>query len=218
MGRVIAIDGPSGVGKSTVARMLSEILGFSYLDTGAFYRTAALLFFKKNIRPEDDDHILLKSLEISEIKFEGNRVFLNGEDVSLGIRTPEIGHLSSVFSARKVVRDYLLKAQREASEDRDIIVEGRDTTTVVFPDAWKKFFMDASDAERAGRRYRQMKEIGIAATQDAADRDVRERDRRDTERDIAPLVRAEDAVIIETTGRSIEQVIDNMMDIIRSDR
>lgn len=217
MGKVIAIDGPSGAGKSTVARLLAEKLGFSYLDTGALYRTAALLFMTKGIRPEDNDEILSGTLNSSEIRFENGRVFLDGKDVSAEIRSPDTGHFSSLFSARKTVRDYLLTIQREASKNKDIVIEGRDTTTVVFPNAWKKFFMDASEGERAERRYRQLREAGIDVTEDAADTDIRDRDKRDSEREIAPLKKAADAVIIDTTGKSIEEVIDYILDIVRSD-
>lgn len=217
MGKVIAIDGPSGVGKSTVAKLIAHRLGFDYLDTGALYRTAALLFLMKSITPEDEDDVLLCALNSSEMRFEGGKVFLNSRDVSADIRTPEVGHYSSVFSARKAVRDFLLEVQRKSSLDRDIVVEGRDTTTIVFPDAWKKFYMDASGAERAMRRYRQLKKTGIDISEKSSDNDIRERDKRDMERSIAPLVKADDAIIIETTDKDIDQVVDTILKIIRSD-
>jgi cytidylate kinase len=218
MGKVIAIDGPSGAGKSTIARMLAERLGYIYLDTGALYRAVALLFIRKGIKPEDNDNILADALKSSEVRFSDGRVFLNGQDVSREIRTPEVGHYSSVFSARRVVRNFLLDVQRRASQDQDLVVEGRDTTTVVFPDAEKKFYMDASMTERAKRRYRQLTEMGLAISEEKADRDIEERDRRDQSRDIAPLVRAEDALILDTTDKSIEQVLEYILEVIGRDR
>lgn len=214
MGRVIAIDGPSGAGKSTVARILAARLGFVYLDTGALYRAVALLFLKKGIRPEDEDRVLASALEPAEICFRGGRVFLNGMDVSQDIRTPEVGHYSSVFSTRKVVREFLLGVQRNAALDNDLVAEGRDTTTVIFPRAQRKFFMDATVSERARRRYRQLKEMGLEVTEEKAERDVVERDRRDRERDIAPLKKAEDAIIIDTTDRSIEQIVGSILEMV----
>ncbi len=217
MGRVIAIDGPSGAGKSTVARMLADRLGFVYLDTGALYRAVALFFLRKGIVPEDNDRVLSETLESAEVGFRDGRVFLNGADVSRDIRTPEVGHYSSVFSARNVVREFLLGVQRNAALDNDVVAEGRDTTTVIFPGAQKKFFMDATVAERTRRRYRQLKEMGMEVTEEKAQRDVVERDARDRGRDIAPLTRAKDAIIIDTTDRSIEQIVGNILEIVKSD-
>ncbi len=217
MGKVIAIDGPSGAGKSTIAKMLAEKLGFVYLDTGALYRAVALFFLGKGIKPEDGDGILAGTLNSCEIGFKKGRVILNGSDISADIRTPEVGHYSSVFSARKVVRDFLLDLQRRASLANDLVVEGRDTTTVVFPEAWKKFYMDASIGERTKRRYLQLKEMGLDVAEEKAERDVIERDKRDQSRDIAPLARAGDAIIIDTTERSVEQILERMIELIRSD-
>ena len=217
MGKVIAIDGPSGAGKSTIARILAERLGFVYLDTGALYRAVALFFLIKGIKPDDSDAVLAEALKSAEILFDREKVMLNGKDISPDIRTPEVGHYSSVFSARKVVRDFLLGVQRKASLGHDLVVEGRDTATVIFPDARKKFYVDASVAERAKRRFRQLKEIGIDVTQEKAERDVMDRDARDQGRAIAPLTKAKDAIILDTTDRSIEQILETILDIVRSD-
>lgn len=217
MGKVVAIDGPSGAGKSTIAKMLADRLGFVYLDTGALYRAVALYFLRKGIRPEDDDRMLAAALESADVRFKGGTVFLNGVDVSRDIRTTEVGHFSSVFSARKTVRAFLLEVQRRASSDNDLVAEGRDTTTVVFPEAHKKFYMDASVAERARRRYAQLKELGMSVTEESAEKDVVERDKRDSGRDIAPLMKSKDAIIIDTTDRTIEQILDDILVIIRSD-
>ncbi len=217
MGRVIAIDGPSGAGKSTIASSLARLLGFGYLDTGALYRAAALFLLEQGVKPEDNDEALIRRLNSSGIRFYGGRVFLRERDVSGEIRTPEVGHYSSVFSARKAVRDFLLDVQRKAALDQDVVVEGRDTTTVVFPAAWKKFYLDASTGERTKRRYKQMKETGLVITEKDAERDVVGRDTRDQGRSIAPLMKAEDAIIIDTTDKSIEQVLEDILSSIRSD-
>jgi cytidylate kinase len=217
MGKFIAIDGPSGAGKSTIARSLAGRLGFGYLDTGAIYRAIALFFLEQGITPEGEDGLLLKALGSSGIRFSGGKVFLGARDVSGEIRTPEVGHYSSVFSARKVVRDFLLTVQREAASGQDVVVEGRDTTTVVFPDAWKKFYMDASPEERTRRRYLQLKEMGLAVAEGDAARDVAGRDERDRNRGIAPLVKAEDAIIIDTTDKNTDEVLEKIIEIVRSD-
>ena len=217
MGKIIAIDGPSGAGKSTIARLLAERLGFVYLDTGALYRATAFLFLEKGISPEDDDHRLLEVLESSLIRYGAGRVSVNNRDVSEEIRTPEVGHYSSVFSARKVVRDFLLSIQRNVSLQCDLVTEGRDTTTIVFPGAWKKFYMNGSQEERTRRRYRQLKKMGLPVTENGAAQDVIERDRRDLARDIAPLFKAKDAIIIDTTDKTVEEVLEFILRYVRSD-
>jgi len=157
------------------------------------------------------------------VGFKEGRVFVGGssqpsnEDVSEAIRTPEAGHYASVFSVRKVVRDFLLQIQRDAALSNNIVAEGRDTTTVVFPDAWKKFYLDATVEERARRRYLQLKESGITITMDEALRDIAERDKRDQGRGIAPLMKARDAIIIDTTDKGVQQVLKEIMEVIRSD-
>lgn len=215
MYKVIAIDGPSGSGKSTVAKLLAERLGFSYLDTGALYRAVALMFLEKEITPEDDDSILLEALNLSAIRFFNGRIFLNNRDISVDIRKPEIGQSSSVFSAKKVVRDALLRIQREAAVENNLVVEGRDTATVIFPDAWRKFYMDATTEERANRRYRQLKDMGLDITSETAQEDVTTRDNRDKSRAVAPLKKAEDAIILDTTDKTAEQVVADILELIQ---
>ncbi len=217
MGKVIAIDGPSGAGKSTVAKLLAESLGFSYLDTGALYRAVALMLRDKGIEPDDDDGMIKAVLDVTEVTFVDGKLLLNGRDVSDEIRSPEMGHYSSVFSARKVVRDFLLQVQRNAALNSDLVVEGRDMATVVFPDAWKKFYLEASVDERARRRYMQLKGKGYDISESGARKDVIERDIRDSIRDIAPLKKAEEAVLIDTSTFTIEQVLDRIFEVIRSD-
>lgn len=231
MHKVIAIDGPSGAGKSTVAKELARKLGFSYLDTGALYRAVALALREKGIEPDDSDDKILETLRGITLTFKDGKVFLKenselstlssqlfcGRDVSAMIRSPEIGHYSSVFSARKVVRDFLLNIQREAAMSSDLVAEGRDITTVVFPDAWKKFYIDASLNERAKRRYLQMRENGTEITESGAEKDVVERDARDSSRYIAPLRKADDAVLIDSSAMTVNEVLENILKIVRAD-
>ena len=217
MGKVIAIDGPSGAGKSTIAKELAKRLGFSYLDTGALYRAVALALRGKGIEPEDSDDKLKAVLIYARVNFVDGKVFLNRKDVSEEIRTTEIGHYSSVFSARKVVRDFLLDIQRNAALNDNIVAEGRDMTTVVFPDAWKKFYLDATLNERAKRRYLQLKDKGTNITEHEAEKDVAERDARDSSRDIAPLRKADDAVHIDSSVITAGEVLENILKSIRSE-
>jgi cytidylate kinase len=206
MKKVIAIDGPSGSGKSTISKRLAEKLGFQFLDTGALYRAIALHLRSANLTPESSDAEISSALEGVTVFFKNGRVLLNGRDVSDAIRTTEAGHYASVFSARQTVRDFLLQVQRDAALHEDIVAEGRDMTTVVFPHAWKKFYLDASEEGRARRRYLQLNEKGTPVTLEEAMKDVSERDMRDSRRDIAPLKRAEDAVYIDTTTMDLDEV------------
>ncbi|GAQ94184.1 cytidylate kinase [Thermodesulfovibrio aggregans] len=211
MKRVIAIDGPSGAGKSTVSREVAKSLGFLYLDTGALYRAVAYHFYKnfKNV----DDFSLLPEEEIErelikiKIHYENGRVYLSGEDISDLIRDPEVGAVTSKLSAKKVIRDFLLPLQRSFAEKMDIVAEGRDMTTVVFPDAWKKFYLDASVDVRARRRYEQLIKSGKKITFEEALKDVIERDRRDSSRENAPLVISKEAFYIDTSELTIQEVI-----------
>lgn len=217
MGRVIAIDGPSGAGKSTVAKLLSEMLSFRYLDTGALYRAVALGLIRRGVRPEADDERIAGVLGDISVKFSEGAVYLDGQDVSEAIRTPEMGHYSSVFSARRPVRDFLLPVQREAASGHDLVAEGRDMTTVVFPDAWRKFFLDATVESRAKRRYEQLRMGGVSITMEGAMEDVMERDKRDSSRDVAPLRRAEDALFIDTTDLSLEEVLKKVLAAVKAE-
>lgn len=221
MFKVIAIDGPSGAGKSTISRLIAERLGFLYLDTGAFYRAVALYLLKKGIDDKSTDEEIKETLKGVSITFKDGRVCLkesadSEEDVTDKIRTPEVGHYASFFSAKKVVRDFLLNVQKEVAKISNVVAEGRDMTTVVFPDAWRKFYLDASLDSRAKRRFLQLKEQGIEITMEDAIRDVRERDIRDSNRDIAPLRKADDAIYIDTTDLSIKEVIEKMLGFIHS--
>ncbi len=217
MKQVIAIDGPSGSGKTTVAKSVAKELGFHYLDTGALYRAIALALRTEGIQPEDTDDTIMKMLGQSRVLFQDGRVFMNGKDVSELIRSKEMDHYSSVFSARKVVRDFLLDAQRNAAFQNDLVVEGRDTTTVVFPQAQKKIFLNASLEERARRRFLQFRDKGIDISMDEARENMMDRDKRDASRDIAPLTIAPDALKVDSSNLTIEQVTTTILDFVRSD-
>lgn len=216
MGKVIAIDGPSGAGKSTIAKLIAREMGFDYLDTGALYRAVAFALRNNDIDGEDSDIKIMYVLKKTDIAFNNGRVFLNGKDVSEDIRSKEIDYYSSVFSARKIVRDFLLDAQRNAATTNNIVVEGRDTTTVLFPNAWKKIYLDASPDERAKRRYLQFKDKGVYANPEEAKRDVMERDIRDSNRDLAPLKRAENAFLLDSSDLSVEQAKEEILRFIKT--
>ncbi|MCX8026579.1 MAG: (d)CMP kinase [Thermodesulfovibrionales bacterium] len=213
MKRVIAIDGPSGAGKSTIARLLSERMGFYYLDTGCLYRAIGVYLNEKDVKDTDDDDRIIVTLKSAEIVYDGSSVFINGFNYTDLIRTPLAGHLASVFSARGVIRSFLLEYQRQFGRQYDTVAEGRDMTTVVFPDAWKKFYVDASQEVRANRRFKQMLEMGKPITYDEAFKDVKLRDERDMNRKIAPLKIADDATYIDTTHLTIYEVIDRLISL-----
>ena len=217
MRQVIAIDGPSGAGKTTIAKLVAKELGFDYLDTGALYRTVALALKNNGIELEDSDDKLKDLLDNSRIAFNNGKVFLNGKDVSEDIRSSEIDHHSSVFSAKKVIRDLLLDVQRDSALNADLVVEGRDTTTVVFPDAQKKVYLSASVEERAKRRNLQFREKGIVMSIDESRRNIIERDIRDSSREIAPLKIATDALLIDSSNLSVEQVTQKILEFISTD-
>ena len=217
MGKVIAIDGPTGAGKSTIAKLIARQLGFSYLDTGALYRAIAFALRKSGVNLEDSDERLIDVLHRTVISYSDGKVFLHGKDISDDIRSKEIDHYSSVFSARKIVRDFLFDIQRNACSAHDIVVEGRDTTTVVFPRAWKKFYLDASLEERTKRRYLQYKERGMHMSMQECMKDVIARDKRDSNRDIAPLKKADDSFVVDSSNLSIEEVQEKMIAHIKAE-
>lgn len=214
MKKVIAIDGPSGAGKSTVAKMLALELGFDYLDTGALYRAVALYLVRKGLVEDASDDAISAALKKAHVEFISGRVMMNGADVSGEIRSPEASHFASVFSARKPVRDYLLDIQRAAARYGDIVAEGRDMTTVVFPEAFRKFYLDASVEERTRRRTLELQAKGFEVDEEKIRLEIAGRDARDTARDIAPLRKAEDACFIDSTGLNAEEVFRKIMDLL----
>jgi len=217
-GIIIAIDGPSGAGKSTVARLLAERLGYLQIDTGAMYRAAALMIEQSGIDPSDSEALesFCRLLDIRFANTDGRkRVIANGADVTDLIRTPEISMLTSRLSALKPVRDALMASQRRMGSAGGVILEGRDIGTVVFPDAELKFYLFASAEERGRRRFEELAGKGDGVTLQETITDVVRRDLQDTERDIAPLRQAEDAVAIDSSAMGIEDVLVIMEDIFR---
>ncbi|MEE0839285.1 MAG: (d)CMP kinase [Acutalibacteraceae bacterium] len=214
----IAIDGPAGAGKSSLARTVANRLNFIYVDTGALYRSIGLAFLRNGIDTELNCNVEEELSKISiDIKFiDGvQHVFLNGEDVSEEIRTPKASMMASSVSAVPAVRAFLLDMQREFAEKYNVIMDGRDIGTVVLPDAQVKIFLTASDEERASRRFKELKEKGSNVTFEEVLRDMRERDYNDSHRAIAPLKPANDSVIADTTGLTIEESIELLMKIIK---
>jgi CMP/dCMP kinase len=216
MKKVVAIDGPSGAGKSTLARLIARDMGFEYLDTGALYRAVALQLMRLRVGEDASDEAIATALARTSVEFRDGRVLLNGEEVTDEIRAGEVSHYASVFSARRPVRKYLLDIQRDAAMNADLVAEGRDMTTVVFPDAYRKFYLDASIDERARRRTLELNSRGIAADERLVRIEIAERDDRDAGRDIAPLRKADDAHCIDSSGIPVEEVLRRMMGVIRS--
>jgi len=214
---LITIDGPAGAGKTTVSRGLANRLGYRYIDTGALYRGVALAVQIRGIDPENDDDLkqLCSDLSLTIVrKKEGLGLFLNGENISDRIRAPEITMLASAVSARPVVREFLLDLQKDLAREKAAVFEGRDMGTVVFPDADIKFFLDASTRTRAQRRYAEQK-TKSSQTMDEVERDIQQRDRNDSTRDVAPLKPAADAIIIDSTELDADEVVDLMVSHIR---
>lgn len=201
----IAIDGPAGAGKSTIAKMVSAKLGYIYVDTGALYRTAALYITENNIADEDIPHSLEKA-DIS-LKFIGGvqRVFLGGRDVSDLIRTPEISMAASRTSAIPAVRAYLFETQKKIARENNVLMDGRDIGTVVLPDADVKIFLTASAEERANRRFKELSEKPDCPPYEDILKDIIQRDYQDMHRETAPLKQAEDAVLVDTTSLNLEE-------------
>jgi CMP/dCMP kinase len=208
---VVAIDGPVGAGKSTVARELARVLGFDYLNTGAMYRAVAVAARYINVKESAGDHRLEKLLDSITISFEGERVLLDGKDASAEIVQPAIGDLASRLSTLPVVRARLRKLQRAAGEGGGVVMEGRDIGTSIFPDAEFKFFLTADVKVRAARRFAELAAKGAPITEAEVLKQLEERDRRDQQRELAPLRKADDAIVIDSSALSIEQVVSAML-------
>jgi cytidylate kinase len=206
MSTVVAIDGPAGAGKSTAAKLLAARLGISYINTGSLYRALALAAASSGMDPHNE--LPANFLEAQKLEFRGETLFLNDRDPGAALRSAECAANASLISKQPAVRDFLLPVQRNAAKAQWIVMEGRDIGTVIFPDAQIKFFVTASLEERAKRRLAQQGEIADGADLDSVMAEIRRRDEQDSKRETAPLRPAEDAVMVDTTGLGIEEVVE----------
>lgn len=213
--KIITIDGPAGAGKSTVAKALARKLGFAYLDTGAMYRALTLKVLRAGIPLEDEAELAAVAGE-TKIDLQGTadgvKVTLDGEDVSEKIRSVDVTNNTFYIARAARVREIMVQWQREIGRRRNVVVEGRDIGTVVFPEAAHKFYLDARDDERVQRRFKELQEKGSPVVLEDLRKDVKERDQKDFTRKIGPLKKAEDAVFIDSTDLPIEQVVQKIMD------
>lgn len=211
----IAIDGPAGAGKSTIARAAARSLGFLYVDTGAMYRAIALHLLRNHVEADQTERIkeLLADMTI-RISYSGGeqQIILNDENVTSQLRQEEVGNMASKSSANPKVREKLLQLQRDIARDNDVIMDGRDIGTFVLPNADVKVYLTASVEERAKRRYLELEEKGMDADMSKIEQDIRTRDFQDMNRSIAPLKQAEDAVVIDSSKMSIPEVMDRIVD------
>ena len=215
MSFVVAIDGPAGAGKGTITKLVGQKLNLVNIDTGATFRCVALNMLKENVGLDEEEKIE-KILEKIKIEMQPNgEIFLNGENVTHKIRENDVNNFVSPVSTIKVVRDKLLEIQREIAEGKNVIMEGRDIGTTVFPNADVKIYLDATPEERARRRVLQNKEKGIETSYEEVLENIKDRDYRDSNREIAPLRKAEDAIYIDSSEMTIEEVVDKVIDIIK---
>ncbi len=217
---IIAIDGPAGAGKSTVARILAKRLGFLYIDTGAMYRALTLKVVENNIPINDEKQIHALAAGVN-LDLRNNddgslSVILDGRDVSLDIRTARITQFVSDVAKIKEVREVLVKMQRELGKRGNCVLDGRDIGTVVFPRAQKKFFIDASAEVRVNRRFKELKGLSQNVAEDDVAKDLSNRDKIDSTREVSPLRKADDAIYIDTTELSIEQVAEKMLELCKT--
>lgn len=215
MGKVIAIDGPAGSGKGTIANILAKKYGYTYIDTGATYRCVALSILRNNIDITDEEGIinLVKTLNIDFD--ESGKTYLNNEDVSNLIRTKEVSSIVSPISSIVKVREILVDLQRKMANNKDVVMEGRDITTVVFPNADYKFYLDASVDERANRRYIQNQESGINMSYDEILENIKKRDYNDMNKPVGALKRTEEQIYIDATNLTIDEVVEKIMEYIK---
>lgn len=215
MSLVVAIDGPAGSGKGTVTKIIASKKNLQYIDTGAMYRCIALKMLEENVGLEDTEKIK-NILDNIEIDLEGSNVFLNNRDVTKQIRTVEVSNFTSPVSAIGFVREKMVDLQRALASGKDVIMEGRDIGTIVFPNADVKIYLDAKPEERARRRVEQNEKNGIASNYEQILKDIIERDTRDMTRENSPLKKADDAILVDTTSLTIDEVIDKIINIIEN--
>ena len=216
MGYNIAIDGPAGAGKSTIAKKIAKELGYVYVDTGAMYRALAIHFLKKGLKPEDTEAIKNACNDaVVTLQYEDGvqQVYLNGENVTSMLRQEAVGNMASVSSAIPEVRAQLLELQRDLAKAQDVVMDGRDIGTNILPNADVKVYLTASVEERARRRYKELQEKGVACNLEEIAHDIEERDTRDMNREIAPLRQAEDATFLDSSDMSIEEVVEAIVNL-----
>lgn len=210
----IAIDGPAGAGKSTIAKAVSKKLNYIYIDTGAMYRAIGLYYLQNEIDLQNEDLIngLIDNIKV-EITYENGlqQIILNGDNVTSLIRTQEVSNAASVVSAYKKVREKLVSLQRDLASSTNVVMDGRDIGTVVLPNATVKIFLTASTEERAKRRYKELLEKGQVVDLETIKKEIEERDYRDINRETSPLMQAEDAILVDTSSMTIEEVIDEIL-------
>lgn len=214
----IAIDGPAGAGKSSIAKLVAKKMSFVYIDTGAMYRTMALYFLKNGIDTGDKEQVESRCGEIDiKIVYQNGeqQIFLNGENVSAEIRNEQVGNNASVVAAYGKIREKLVAIQRKMAASTDVIMDGRDIGTVVLPDAEVKIYLTASSSVRADRRYKELTEKGIVCDRNKIEEDIILRDRQDMSREISPLKQAEDAVLVDSSDMTIDEVVETIIDIAR---
>lgn len=218
MGYNVAVDGPAGAGKSTIAKLVAKEMGYIYVDTGAMYRGLAIHFLKKGVDPEEKEAVVeaCRDAEVT-IGYEDGvqQIYLNGENVTGMLRTEEVGNMASRTSAIPEVREKLLELQRSLASEKDVIMDGRDIGTNILPDADVKIYLTASVETRAKRRYDELKEKGESCDLEEIVRDIKARDERDMTRDIAPLKKAEDAVLVDSSDMTIEEVVGRICSLCR---
>lgn len=213
MGKVVAIDGPAGSGKGTVAKILARDCNLMYIDTGAMYRAIAFLALQNNIDIKDEEKIV-ELAKNAEIDFKDEKIYLNGIDISKEIRTMEVTNIVSPISSIVKLREILVDLQRKIAGNNDVIMEGRDITTVVFPNADYKFYLDATLDERANRRYKENKEKGMDVTLESIKLSIEKRDYNDMHKEVGSLTRTEDSIYIDSTNLTIEEVVEKIKQII----
>ena len=212
----IAVDGPAGAGKSTIAKLVAKKLDFIYVDTGAMYRAMALYFLRNGIKSSEEEKIAEACKEINvSLEYENGeqQVLLNGENVNAFIRTEEVGMMTSDTSKYPAVREKLLNLQRELARTKNVIMDGRDIGTCVLPDADLKIYLTASAEERARRRHKELVEKGVSCDFEQIKKDIIARDEQDMNREIAPLKRAEDAVLVDASDMTIEEVVEKFVSL-----
>ena len=216
MGYNVAIDGPAGAGKSTIAKRVAKEKGFIYVDTGAMYRGMAIYFLEQKISPDEKEEIAkaCQNAEVSIAYEDGEQqIYLNGKNVTALLRKEEVGKMASISSAIPGVRQKLLSLQRNLAKEKDVVMDGRDIGTNILPDADVKVYLTASSRTRANRRYLELREKNVDCNLDEIEREIIARDERDMNREIAPLKQAEDAILIDSSDLSIEEVTEKILEL-----